>query len=377
MVLESGMITEEGLERLRNRIGSFNRPRQYGVGLFNEEASRSAIRHFCQGIGDTNPLYWDRSYAQTSKFGTIIAPPCFLYSVYWCSGRTGGLPGVHGFHAGNDWEWYQPIYLDDQISVQEQFTGLEEKESEFAGRILIQSSVTHYYNQRGETIAKTKGWQIRAERSAARERQKYTFEPYRYSRQELETIQQAILDEEIRGSNPRWFEDVNIGDDLIPVVKGPMSHGDITAFVAGCIGGISHGIQLQEMLRHPSWGFTDPNTGAQEAIIRVHDIQEAAESAGLPGAYDYGCQRCCWMGHLLTNWMGDDGFLKAMHVELRRFNVVGDTTWCKGTITGKRVVDGEHLVDMDIWGENQRQQVTTRGNATIRLPAKEAKLIWP
>ena len=251
MVLESGRITEEGLERLRNRIGSFNRPRQYGVGLFNEEASRSAIRHFCQGIGDTNPLYWDRSYAQTSKFGTIIAPPCFLYSVYWCSGRTGGLPGVHGFHAGNDWEWYRPIYLDDQISVQEQFTGLEEKESEFAGRILIQSSVTHYYNQRGETIARTKGWQIRAERSAARERQKYTFEPYQYSRQELETIQQAILDEEIRGSNPRWFEDVNVGDDLTPVVKGPMSHGDITAFVAG--------VYRRHQPRHSATGDASPS----------------------------------------------------------------------------------------------------------------------
>ena len=261
MVLESGRITEEGLDRLRSRVGSFNRPRQYGVGLFNEEASRSAIRHFCQGIGDTNPLYWDRSYAQTSKYGNIIAPPCFLYSVYWCSGRTGGLPGVHGFHAGNDWEWYRPIYLDDHISVQEQFTGLEEKESEFAGRIIIQSSVTHYYNQRGETIAKTKGWQIRAERSAARERQKYTFEPYQYSRDELEVIQQAVLNEEIRGNTPRWFEDVNVGDELTPVVKGPLSHGDITAFVAGCIGGISHGIQLREMLRHPSWGFHGPQHG--------------------------------------------------------------------------------------------------------------------
>ena len=59
MVLESGTITQEGIDRLRARLGSFNRPRQYGVGLFNEEASRSAIRHFCQGIGDTNPLYWD------------------------------------------------------------------------------------------------------------------------------------------------------------------------------------------------------------------------------------------------------------------------------------------------------------------------------
>ena len=51
---------------------------------------------------------------------------------------------------------------DDIISVQEQFTGLEEKESQFAGHILIQSGVSHYFNQRGEEIAKTRGWQIRA-----------------------------------------------------------------------------------------------------------------------------------------------------------------------------------------------------------------------
>ena len=202
MVLESGNITQEGIERLRARLGSYNRPRQYGVGLFNEEASRSAIRHFCQGIGDSNPLYWDISYGQQSKFGTIIAPPCFLYSVYWCSGRTGGLPGVHGFHAGNDWEWYRPIYMDDKISVQEQFTGLEEKESEFAGKILIQSSVSHYFNQRGEVLGKTRGWQIRAERTAARERQKYTFEPYQYSRDEILAIQQAVLGEEIGAAIP-------------------------------------------------------------------------------------------------------------------------------------------------------------------------------
>ena len=166
---------------------------------------------------------------------------------------------MHGFHAGNDWEWYRPIYLDDIISVQEQFTGLEEKESQFAGHILIQSSVSRYYNQRGEESAKTRGWQIRAERRAARERQKYTFEPYTCSREEIQSTQDAVMAEEVRGNNPRWWDDVQVGDELQPVVKGPMSHGDITAFVAGCIGGISHGIQIREMLRHPLVGFHRPD----------------------------------------------------------------------------------------------------------------------
>ena len=91
MVLESGKITEEGIQRLRERLGRFNRPRQYGVGLFNEQATRDAIRHYCQGIGDPNPLYWDVSYGQRTKYGTIIAPPCFLYSVLHSTVRPAGL----------------------------------------------------------------------------------------------------------------------------------------------------------------------------------------------------------------------------------------------------------------------------------------------
>ena len=82
------------------------------------------------------------------------------------------------------------------------------------------------------------------------------------------------------------------------------------------------------------------------------------------------------MGNLLTLWMGDDGFLKNMYVELRRFNVVGDTTWCKGKITAKRIEGDDHMVDMDIWAENQKKEITTKGTATIILPSKETQTIF-
>ena len=147
--IAEGKITEEALERLRSRIGTYNRPSFYGMGTLHESATRDNIRHFVRGIGDPNPLWVDAEYAQKTRWGKIIAPPTFLYSVYWTSGRTGGLPGVHGFHAGNDWLWRRPIYLDDEITVQEQFTDLEEKKGEFAGRVFIQSSISTYRNQRG------------------------------------------------------------------------------------------------------------------------------------------------------------------------------------------------------------------------------------
>lgn len=55
MVPGHGKITDEGLAQLRSRVGTYNRPSRYGIGLYNEYASRDAIRHLVLGIGDPNP----------------------------------------------------------------------------------------------------------------------------------------------------------------------------------------------------------------------------------------------------------------------------------------------------------------------------------
>jgi len=102
----------------------------------------------------------------------------------------------------------------------------------------------------------------------------------------------------------------------------------------------------------------------------VHMEDTRAQEIGLPGAYDYGCQRISWLGNLLTNWMGDDGFLERLSGRLLRFNVVGDTTWCKGKVAKKYVDNNQHLVDIDCWAENQRGEKTSAGIATVRLPVK-------
>ncbi len=52
--------------------------------------------------------------------------------------------------------------------------------------------------------------------------------------------------------------------------------------------------------------------------------------------------------------------------------VVGDTTWIKGKVTDKSQADDKHLVDIDIWGENQRGEVTVPGRATVQWPSRQA-----
>jgi hypothetical protein len=49
---------------------------------------------------------------------------------------------------------------------------------------------------------------------------------------------------------------------------------------------------------------------------------------------------------------------------------MGDINTVKGKVTGKRIQDGEHLVDCEIHVENQAGLVTAPGKATVTLPSK-------
>ena len=41
---------------------------------------KSHIMMFARSIGDPNPIYYDEDHANDSDVGSIIAPPCLLYT---------------------------------------------------------------------------------------------------------------------------------------------------------------------------------------------------------------------------------------------------------------------------------------------------------
>ena len=371
-VEEHTELTEAKIAELKKRLGVVWKPRQP---YFNTTATRDAIRHFCHGIGDTNPLFVDEEYARKTGYGRLVAPPCFLYSVYWpAQGR--GMPGIHAWHSGDDWEFYEPILEGDELTYTNTLVDVKEKQSQMAGLTVIQYHEIAYTNQRGQLVAKALDWCVRAGRNASREKGKYTgISSATYTPEEMKAINDAYDNEEIRGATPRYWEDVKIGDELTPVVKGPLSRRDIYAWLIGAGSPFmrAHGLAVSFLRRHPGTDMIDSSSGQMDVPELVHMEDGRAQEIGLPGAYDYGCQRISWLGNLLTNWMGNDGFLKRLRAELRRFNTVGDTTWLKGKVTGKYVKDGQHLVDIECWAENQRGEITMPGLATVALPSKSPK----
>lgn len=361
-----GKITEEGLEKLRATFGKPYYPR-----LQNTVASRDALRQFAWGIGDDNPLWHDQEYATRTKYGHIIAPPFFLYAVGAPQGME-GLPGVHAFHCGCNWEWFKTIHVNDELTCVDIPTDIIEKRGKMGGRQLLQVGKTIYRNQRDEIVAINKRDTMRIERQAAKERGKYShISKYNYTDEELKAIDAGYEAEEVRGNSPRFWEDVTVGDELTPVLKGPLAQTDMVEFMVG-VGSNqgAHRIRWKYMKRHPKWGVRDSETGALEPMADVHYESAKSDAIGVPVAYDLAVQRFSWTGHLITNWMGDDGFLKKLSARCTLFNVFGDTQWLKGKVV-KKYQDGEnYLVDVEIRTENQCGEVTMPGMATVSLPSK-------
>ena len=76
------------------------------------------------------------------------------------------------------------------------------------------------------------------------------------------------------------------------------------------------------------------------------------------------------LGRLVSDWIGEDGFLRKFHMEMRKLNSIYDTMAMKGKVTRKYVEGSDHLVDLDIWIENDKQGLTTPATCTVVLPAR-------
>lgn len=73
-----GVLTDEAVERSRRRLGV---PQPQRNPPHNYEVTWDGSRHFAYGYGDANPLYCDPEYAAKTRWGSLVAPPTFLYTM--------------------------------------------------------------------------------------------------------------------------------------------------------------------------------------------------------------------------------------------------------------------------------------------------------
>jgi len=369
-------ITDRGIDELRARIG---KKIEDTLEPWCYEATRDNIRHYAHGIGDDNPLWCDPELAAKSSLGGLVAPPSFLFATNRIiSGYVGGLSGVHAMWAGADWRWKRWVRRGEEISTEAWLSDLVEHDTKFAGRALQQIYHVNFFGKGGDLVAEAESWCFRTDRDIAREEgTKYLAlkekPPRRYKPDELERVYRLYHEEQIRGPETRYYEDVTVGDKLPTMGKGPMTVTGFIAFAQGW-GGLyirANKLNWKQFTRHAGLGI--PNRfGIPDCPERVHWEADMAAAVGAPGVYDYGPERCSWLTHHITNWMGDDGFLVQAKCKIRRHNPEADMLFIDGTVTNKRVDDGRHLVEIEQQAQNQDGELSVVGSATLQLPARGA-----
>ncbi|MFE4667560.1 acyl dehydratase [Streptomyces sp. NPDC056716] len=383
----SGTITDAGVAALRSRIGL---PQAYPVPPHYLRPGTDAFRHVAWAYGDDNPLWWDPDHARSTRWRESIAPPPLVGgdALIGEESMTGAerarqdelrgdpLRGVHAFYAASEREWWAPLVADQRIHRRTALVGVVDGAGEFGGRGVQEWTSQVYRTTSGVLLGAQNRMMYRTERGKARERGKYArtvIEPW--SAEGIAALDTQLAAEGPRGGEPRWWEDVRVGDRVGPLVKGPLTVTDMVCWHVGMGMGMYGVAPLRLAQRNrrriPRFYHRD-ELGIPDVMQRVHWDPAFARKSGNPTTFDYGRMRETWLIHACTDWMGDDAWLWRLRVEFRRFNYVGDVQWAEGEVTRRYLAPGGRpAVDLELGTRNQRGETTAPAHATILLPSRE------
>ncbi len=137
-----------------------------------------------------------------------------------------------------------------------------------------------------------------------------------------------------------YYEDVAVGSDITPLVKQPTPRQLVM------------------------WA------GASGDYNPIHYDKDFAQSRGLPGVIVHGQLVSCFLGQLITDWMGEEGSLKKLTCSYKRMNCPGEALTWKGKVRKKYIEDGGRYVESTIWAENVKGEKTVSGMAIVALPSR-------
>lgn len=339
-----------------------------------------SIERLLNGTGDENPLFRDAYYGASSAHYTMLAPPSFLLAVRTPTSvatlhdreRGGSLPLL----TEAELEWDDNIRLGDRLENDLRVARVQAG-PEWRGRTTarVVSEATYFKAGAARPFARATGVTTvyptpRGGREKFIER-----ELYQYSDAEIARIEADLAAEPPRrGNQPRYWSETAEGAELPTLVKGPLSLSDFMAWIVAEAKPLKLGaLVYKDVLANPGRKVTNLSTNWPfwDADQEPEDIQ-SCQDAGFPGPYGRGAMRVALAIHGLTHWMGDDGFLRRIAVQLPQPFIYGDVMRLSGTVTDKftqQVGDRTyHAVEVSLRGINQLNESVLDARAVVYLP---------
>jgi hypothetical protein len=209
----------------------------------------------------------------------------------------------------------------------------------------------------------------------------YKLSRYGFTKEEISYLDRLARQRKIRGAEIRYWEDVKVGDMLEPVVIGPTNIADIYSRDTSAdpefdfessMAGRNPNDPMDKLLNKEGEigdeymlyeGLYYKSAGRHADDIAAWEQNEPA--AFLWGVYSLHPQLCC-----LTNWMGDDGFVRKWCWRHITRTFIGDASYSRGKVTKVYQQGGEYLVDIALWQEDIRGFIVDAAVATVGLVSK-------
>lgn len=366
-------------------------------GELKEPVALNDIRRWVQAMHYPNPLHYDETWAEESRFGAIVAPQSFTVACdtsHGCSpAQVGLIPDSHLIFGGDDWWFFGPrVAPGDKLICHRMPYDYRITETSFAGPTCFQRGDTLYINQRGERVAQQRSTAIRYQVREAKEKKLFS-EPKEpdWTDEQLEDLEKQKLEfvdqiQELK-HDKRLFDSVQVGDRLAGNVLGPHSLASFTtewrAFPMTTWGATAKG---PTTVRAEALGYTkemagfegdrrmervnpELTDGAYYGPSRGHLQPRWAQHVGMPRGYGYGASMGAWILDYVAAWAGEWGELKHSSAQYRNPAFTGDATFLSGEVVDKRVErKRKHVVTVKVEMRNQVDAVMAKATVDVELP---------
>lgn len=349
--------------------------------LMNEWVTTDLIRHYADSIGDRNPLWRNEAYAKNTRWAGIIAPPAFTNSILQGGPMHFELEKFREFNTwsyhpvGNRRELFVPIRPGDRLKAEQEYLGLKEVEPKQPKptRQFDETVLRTLINQNDETVAKMTTLNNMVINFPEESAPPYARGKHKLTDEEREAICRGYDEEKRRGSDKLFWEDVLIDEEIHLHPIGPLSAFDCAAWCAAETGhAVAFEIEWERIKLNFDFSWLDPEVNAWTCAGVCHLCDGKGHATKFTGgpAVGFPAQLDGLIGRMITNWMGDDGFVKLFDTRTINLPIHGEVFYVKGKVTNKYAENGEYLADIKAHCENHKGLVLTSCDATISLQSK-------
>jgi acyl dehydratase len=134
---------------------------------------------------------------------------------------------------------------------------------------------------------------------------------------------------------------------------------------------VKEGLDLPALCKQPTNRQLVKWAGVSGDYTEIHYDKDYALRSGLPGIIVHGQLSAAFLTQVMTDWIGGKGTFKKISVRFLKMLLVNEAIFCKGKLAKKYVETGEHLVECELWVENNKGEKCVTATALAALPTRK------